>query len=69
MADLGLWQFSATWKEAKKYNSKKIILILNLKKREREREKKGKQIFLILFSIIKKSFFNLLSAFKDYFRC
>ena len=45
MADLGLWQFSATWKEAKKYNSKKIILILNLKKREREREKIGKQIF------------------------
>ena len=51
MADLGLWQFSATWKEAKKYNSKKIILILNLKKREREREKIGNKFFKFYFQL------------------
>ena len=56
--------------------NKKIIqknyfnIKLKQKKRERERErekKKGNHNFLILFSNRIKSFFNLFSAFKDYF--
>ena len=44
------------------------IKLKQKKERERERQrKKGNHIFLILFSNRIKSFFNLFSAFKDYF--
>ena len=51
----------------KKNIIKQIYFDIKLKK-EREREKKkGTHIFLISFSNRIKSFFNLLSAFREYF--